>query len=105
MVLKADSLIIILLYRPPKAFLNFFSQLSELLTLACSTSLPVLLLGDFNIHVDVVCPITTQLLSVFDCFNLSQHVHFPTHSCGHSLDLICSSGVGICSISSSDTGI
>ncbi len=56
-------------------------------------------------HVDVVCPITTQLLSVFDCFNLSQHVNFPTHSCGHILDLICSSGVGICSISSSDTGI
>ncbi len=66
---------------------------------------PILLLGDFNIHVDVVCSDTTLLLSVFDCFNLSQHVHFPTHSHGHILVLICTSGVGICSISSSDTGI
>ncbi|XP_058611232.1 uncharacterized protein LOC131526767 [Onychostoma macrolepis] len=105
MVLKADSLTIILLCHPPKAFSNFFSQLSELLSLACSMSSPVLLLGDFNIHVDVVFSNTTQLLSVFDCFNLSQHVNFPTHSHGHILDLICTSGVGICSISSSDTGI
>lgn len=54
----------------------------------------VLLLGDINIHTDVVCPNTAQLLSVFEY-----------HSHGHILDLICTSGVGICSISSSDTGI
>ncbi len=78
MILKVDSLIIVLLYHPPKPFFFTFSQLSKLLTLACS---------------------------VFDCFNLSQHVHFPTHSNGHNLDLICTSGVGICSIYSSDTGI
>lgn len=65
MVLKVDSVIIILLYRPPKTFLkDFFSQPSELLTLACSMSSPVLLLGDFNIHVDVVCPNTTKLTTV-----------------------------------------
>ncbi len=68
-------------------------------------SSPVLLLGDFNIHVYVVCSDTTQLVSVFDCFNLSQHVNFPTHSHDHILDLICTSGVRICSISFSDTGI
>jgi len=78
---------------------------SELLTLACSLSFPILLLGDFNIHVDAVCSNTNQLLSVFECFNLTQHVHFSTHTCGHILDLICTSRVDICSISSSDTGI
>ncbi|KAL0147744.1 hypothetical protein M9458_056950 [Cirrhinus mrigala] len=105
MVLKADCLTIILLYRPPKALSSFFSELSELLTLACSLSFPILLLGDFNIHVDIVCSNTTQLLSVFECFDLTQHVCVPTHIRGHTLDLICTSWGDITSISASDTGI
>ena len=105
MVLKADSLIIILLYRPPKVLSNFFSEFSELLTLACSLSFPILLLGDFNIHVDAVCSNTNQLLSIFECFNLIQHVNFPTHMRGHTLDLICTSRANISSITSTDTGI
>lgn len=105
MVLKAHSLIIILLYRPPKTLSSFFFELSELLTLACSLSFPIVLLGDFNIHVDTVCSNTNQLMSVFECFNLTQQVHFPTHTRGHTLDLICTSMSDNCSISYSDTGI
>ncbi len=61
MVLKTNSLKIILLHHPPKALSNFFSELSELLTLACSLSTSVLLLGDFNIHVDAACSKSNQL--------------------------------------------
>ncbi len=101
MVLKVSSkssLTIILIYRPPKQQNEFFSELSELLTLACASSSKVILLGDFNIHVDTPCSYSTQLNTVLDCFDLYQNVNFPTHIHGHTLDLVCTSGLNDISI-------
>ncbi len=102
MVLKIGSsspLKIILIYRPPKQQTEFFLELCELLTLACAASSQVILIGDFNIHVDTVCSNSTQLKTVLDCFNLTQNVNFPTRTHGHTLDLVCTSGVNNISIS------
>lgn len=78
MVLKVSlksPLTIILIYRPPKQQNDFFSELSELLTLACALSSKIILLGDFNIHVDTLCSNSTQLKTVLDCFDLHQNVN------------------------------
>lgn len=101
MVLKVGSkcpLIIILIYRPPKQHNDLFSELSELLTSTWTPSSEVILLGDFNIHVDVTCTNSTQLKSVLDCFDLHQNVTFSTQKYGHILDLICTSGLNKLSI-------
>ena len=50
---------------------------------------PVLIFGDFNIHVnsddnsDAI-----KLLELFESVGFDQHVHTPTHCSGHTLDLI-----------------
>ncbi|XP_075933638.1 uncharacterized protein LOC142933414 [Anarhichas minor] len=59
----------------------------------CAISPSILLLGDFNIHVDSSDSTTsTELLDIFNYFNITQHVDFPTHKKGHTLDLVCTSG-------------
>ncbi|KAM3608095.1 uncharacterized protein V6R79_019006 [Siganus canaliculatus] len=51
---------------------------------------------DFNIHVDLpTYPLTPDFLMLLDCFHIAQHVHFPTHKHGHTLDLVCSSSLPI----------
>jgi hypothetical protein len=48
-----------------------------------------LIIGDFNLHVDdSENSYATQFLSLLDSCNLTQLVNFPTHRCGHTLDLI-----------------
>ncbi|XDV17107.1 hypothetical protein PO909_016531 [Leuciscus waleckii] len=65
----------------------------------------VILLGDFNIHVDTDCAESRELLSVFECFNLVQHVDFATHSKGHTLDLVCTTGLHNVSVLGSQIGL
>lgn len=76
---------VILIYRPPKLCWV------KVLTLVCASYSSVIFLGDFNIHENTVqC---NELKSVLDCFSLTQHVTFATHSRGYILDLICTSGL------------
>ena len=49
----------------------------------------LVLLGDFNIHMDVVDDIDMITFNDFlDSFNLENLVHFSTHKCRHKLDLL-----------------
>lgn len=90
------STVIIVLYRPPKPNVSFISEFSELLTVASTISLRLLVLGDFNIHMDSPnLKLSSDLADVLDCFNITQHVTFPTHTKGHILDLVCSTGLTI----------
>ena len=48
--------------------------------------------GDFNIHLDNPADtLAAQFLSLLSSFNLSQHVHFPTHDKNHIFDLVITS--------------
>ncbi|KAF7645999.1 hypothetical protein LDENG_00195270 [Lucifuga dentata] len=68
----------------------------------CSISPSILLLGDFNIHIDSTdCKIATEYLDILNCFSLTQHINFPTHNRGHIPDLVCSTGITINHLSSS----
>ncbi len=59
----------------------------------------IIILGDFNIHVDTVCSNTTQLISLLNFFDLIQNINFPTHTHGHTLDRVCTSGLNNISVS------
>ncbi|XP_074479436.1 uncharacterized protein LOC141760478 [Sebastes fasciatus] len=93
------STTVILIYRRPEPNPSFLSDLSDLLTLASSLPLPLLLLGDFNIHMDShTCQLASDFSTLLDNFNLTQHVNFPTHDNGHILDLVCSDNVPVLNI-------
>uniref|UniRef100_UPI00358F88A5 uncharacterized protein n=1 Tax=Myxine glutinosa TaxID=7769 RepID=UPI00358F88A5 len=90
-------------YRPPKPHPSFLSDFSYFLTQLCSLSPSILLLGDFNIHMDSTdSTLTTDFTDLLTCFNLTQHVNFPTHNRGHILDLVCSTGLILHHLSGSD---
>lgn len=95
-LLYPNPLIIAIIYRPPKPNPSFFSDFTDLITHLSAISPSVLLLGDFNFHIDnKKCKHTSNFLDLLDCLNLTQHVNFPTHSLGHTLDLVCSTGLTI----------
>ncbi len=100
-----SSLLITLVYRPPITNMQFLSDLCELLTIASAQSTAMLLLGDFNIHVDTDTVHALEFMSVLECFNLQQHIDFPTHVHGHTLDLVCSIGIDSIASKGSDIGI
>ena len=68
-------------------------------------SLPhdLVLMRDFNIHVESSSSDVRQITGVLESFNLDQCVNFPTHIRGHSLNLmIFSKGCDVLSVSTSD---
>ena len=83
---------IAIIYRPPSVscpkFLSDFSDYLEILSVGAGK---LLILGDFNIHVDDnACSIGRKFLATLDSFGLCQHVSTPTHVSGRLLDLVLS---------------
>ena len=86
---------IVTVYRPTpsrsngftvRQFINEFTTLLEVLTVSQGQ---LLILGDFNFHVDDLNDCCTkQFLNLLLSFNLVQHVLDPTHELGHCLDLV-----------------
>lgn len=86
--------IVAAVYRPPKPHNDFINDFSVLLTHLATLSPNVILLGDFNIHMDNSnLPLTRDFSSCLESFGFYQYSDFPTHSKGHTLDLICCSGL------------
>ena len=58
-------------------------------TLSCMASLPhdLVLMGDFNLHVESLSSDVRQLTGILESFNLDQYVNFPTHIRRNSLHL------------------
>lgn len=82
-------------YRPPPSKANglktsiFFTEWASYLERLTLIQEEVLLLGDFNIHLDNHGDADTcRFTSILDAHGLSQHIHEPTHKKGHTLDLV-----------------
>ena len=77
------------IYRPPASSAStFFTEFSDLLENISSTLSELIICGDFNFHVDDNSNRESlKFLSILDNFNLMQHINFPTHKLGHTLDL------------------
>src|SRR5271155_3696785 len=63
--------------------------MSSLLENLASSNSEVLITGDFNIHVDIRSdPFSKTFSNLLETFDLKQHITFPTHDRGHTLDLL-----------------
>ena len=85
----------IIVYRPPQSKNNcvsnslFFEEFPVLLEHLATASGKLIMLGDFNFHVDDTDNASAlKFLDIVNCFYLAQHITVPTHKDGHSLDLI-----------------
>src|SRR5882757_5198904 len=78
------------IYRPPSSSNTpFLSEFSNLLEDLISNPSEIIFLGDFNIHVDTPTEsCSASFLTLLETYNLSQHIDFPTHIKGHTLDLL-----------------
>ena len=83
------------IYRPPRGiFQEFLDEFSSLLENALFSKGRLLIAGDFNIHVNN--PADGDALkfdSILNSMGLTQHVIGPTHSRGHTLDLVITIGL------------
>ncbi|XP_054869434.1 uncharacterized protein LOC129349621 [Amphiprion ocellaris] len=95
--LKAQKpVLFVVVYRPPAPSSEFLSQFSDFLSDLVLSSDKVIIVGDFNIHVDVDSDsLTTAFNSILDSIGFSQHVNKPTHSFNHTLDLVLTYGIEI----------
>ena len=84
-----------IIYRPPPSaangytFTQFIDEFTDVLAYANSTHQNCLIVGDFNIHVDN--PLSsegTRFNELLIEHGFIQHVSFPTHTKGHTLDLV-----------------
>ncbi|CAB4021845.1 Hypothetical predicted protein, partial [Paramuricea clavata] len=67
----------------------FFDEFSDLLERLAVSSGKLVLLGDFNFHVDdLTNPQAARFLDLLDCYNLKQHITGATHKANHTLDLV-----------------
>ena len=86
-----QKLHIIVLYKPPdtSAHKLFLTEFADLIANCSLSSGKLVVLGDFNYHVDKFDNSDSQaFLNVLTSMNMVQHVHQPTHKLGRTLDLI-----------------
>ena len=90
LTISGSSFTLVTIYRPPNtSHPVFISELSSLLEDLASSNSEVLITGDFNIHVDILSdPFSKTFSNLLETFDLKQHITFPTHDRGHTLDLL-----------------
>ena len=86
---------IIAIYHPPQGTdpkvsnANFLDQLTNLLSHVIPKHRDIIIMGDFNIHINNLEDRDAQILNdTLKAFNLRQHINIPTHNLGHTIDLI-----------------
>ncbi|ESO10275.1 hypothetical protein HELRODRAFT_183800 [Helobdella robusta] len=91
---NGSTFILIAIYRPGSAQLSvlFFQELDSVLEQITVLGSNVLLMGDFNVHLERTDdPYSIRLGEVFETFQLVNHINEPTHVLGGTLDLVISS--------------
>ena len=85
---------VVAIYHPPSncqefSDTTFNDQFTDLLTSLQSKYNNIIILGDINMHMEDPTNLNACILQdSIRAFNLSQHVKIPTHSKGHTLDVI-----------------
>ncbi len=73
-------------YRPPGHHSDFIKEFGDFISELVLAADKVLIVGDFNIHVD-------NEKDILNSIGVIQHVSGPTHCRNHTLDLILSHGI------------
>ena len=83
---------VVVVYRPPIVgniqYEEFAREWSLYLERFIEVQEELLIVGDFNIHVDTVNSLSDSFTNILDANGLKQHVDQPTHRKGHTLDLV-----------------
>ena len=66
----------------------FFDQFSEYLSMLIVSPCKLLVVGDFNFHMNVDDADAIKTKDILETFNLLQVINEPTHISGHTLDLV-----------------
>ena len=91
-----DSIDFVIVYRPPGPYSSFLVEFSEFLSNLALTKDKVIVVGDFNVHVDVENDsLGVSFRSILDSLGFSQVVDGPTNKRFHTLDLILTYGISI----------
>ena len=92
--IKNKNFVLHIIYRPPYSANHrvttsiFFDEFTEYVSEAAQSDKPLLITGDFNIHMNDENNLDQQKMSeMITMFNLEQHVYAATHRCGGTLDL------------------
>jgi hypothetical protein len=88
--IRSQHIRLIVIYRPPdSSFPTFLDEFALLLEGMSSTRRKLIILGDFNLHIDSSCNVAGQrFLALIESFGMVQRVSGATHKRGHTLDLI-----------------
>ena len=77
------------IYRPPSSKMStFLDEFQNLLEIFVPSPSELIISGDFNIHADSDLSTPNKFSGILDNFHLTQHINFPTHDDGHTLDLL-----------------
>lgn len=84
------SYLFLTVYRPPcSSKPDFLSDFSLFLEDFASSPSDFFISGDFNLHMDnLEDHYSYSFATLLETFDLSQHIYNPTHSSGHTLDLL-----------------
>ncbi|KAJ8359885.1 hypothetical protein SKAU_G00164100, partial [Synaphobranchus kaupii] len=91
-----QSSFLVSVYRPPGPYSDFLIEFAEFLSCLAISADKVVIVGDFNIHVDKPGdPLGTAFASIIDSVGFKQNVCGPTHYHSHTLDLVLSYGINV----------
>ncbi len=83
-------------YRPPGQHTDFIKEFADFLSELLLAADRVLIVGDFNIHVDnEKDALGSAFIDILNSIGVRQHVSGPTHSQNHTLDLILSHEIDV----------
>uniref|UniRef100_A0A672G2J3 Reverse transcriptase domain-containing protein n=1 Tax=Salarias fasciatus TaxID=181472 RepID=A0A672G2J3_SALFA len=90
------AVLLIIVYRPPGPYSDFLTEFSEFLSNIVLTHNKILIIGDFNIHVDDSGDsLSNAFIAVLDSIGFTQNVDESTHSHKHTLDLVLTYGIEV----------
>ena len=91
-----QPVLFLIVYHAPGLYSDFISEFSEFLSSLVLKSDKVIIVGDFNIHVNVTNDsLSSAFTSLIDSICFCQSVNKPTHFFNHTLDLVLSYGMDI----------
>ncbi len=83
-------------YRPPGHHTDFIKEFVDFLSELVLAADKVLIVGDFNIHVDnEKDTLGSAFIDILNSIGVRQHMSGPTHCRNHTLDLILSHGIDV----------
>ena len=102
---------VLAIYHPPYSSTNkctdamFLDDFAELLEEVLVSYGKIVCMGNFNLHVDnMENPDAQVFLDMITAFGLENHVAFPTHRSGHTLDLVITESVSPLSVQHTKPG-